>query len=985
MTILDDRPQPRLDSTDRRLDPQQDVRLRNIAAQAAGWPDRAGNSTFQPDGEADRVDVQTWLERAGGQFADRLADHLAGTGRNAEAGLGPVRWVGPEGPAWLDALTCFLLAQPIAEGEPDQSFRRAGEFLIPCITIHPLTADAGAALVDTLVSRLVEATQAVDQSNLPGHRDGWLDTFQAAPGLAYVIGIVCGQWASITSEMFGRLDQDLDLLRRTLWCGTDPGPITEFRGDLGDRHDAGHSVAILTFAAGVSVVYKPKELNHVAAFQTCLEFLGSHLIDLPLKTRRVILRGAYGWEEHVQAQPCHDEGDFRLFYRRLGVLVRLVQLLDGRDMWADNMIAEGEHPMLIDLECLLHPRIRPLPDADLTTAGQQALQNSVAVGSLVMQAWSSPQDLPVLDVSCLSRAGDLRTAEDRPLLPLPPYRPFTAAGPADPWRYGDEVIAGYTAAHHVLADHADDLLGPAGPLNGFRGAWIRYLYRNTWDCYKLISAAVSPAALAGGVAREIRLAELLRRPLRISISRPDLVEMAHSEIDGLRRLDVPMFRSRTDSTFVHSADGQVIGEHFDGTAWDALTTRVHELEQFDLTSHLAMLESCLDAARAGTVRQFPDPQRVPGSALPRHRPIRSGVGKGAILAAATGIGDLLLETRQGSRAEWIGQVWQPITNLRTIQVLSPDLHSGTLGIAVYLAELAALTGDGRHAYASIQALHIGIKLIDEVPDHAVDQRVAGWFRTPGGFVGVGAALHAIARCSRALGDATLGRDVLPRLLVRATALTADDPRVRHDVPAGLAGLLLNLITLRQVSGGSDLLDLSIDAAVATLTRRFGSSSVPSGPASAAIPDGADSTVMALARAAQVRPDLRPNVIGLVAEHSPDLSTNGGRLAALEVARSGTGCWDCRAPFPMPEHEWGTLSSTDLIRTCGIARLHPDGARAAEQMLSEILARRAVSGRWLDDRYAADRVNLGAIDGITAVGMLLLQALSPSVEPLTVLR
>ncbi len=68
--------------------------------------------------------------------------------------------------------------------------------------------------------------------------------------------------------------------------------------------------------------------------------------------------GAYGWVEEVEPRPCRDQRDVETFYYRAGMLVCLIYALEGNDCHQENLIAAGEHPVLIDHETMLQPRIR---------------------------------------------------------------------------------------------------------------------------------------------------------------------------------------------------------------------------------------------------------------------------------------------------------------------------------------------------------------------------------------------------------------------------------------------------------------------------------------------------------------------------------------------------------------------------------------------------------------------------------------------------
>lgn len=1018
--------------------------------------------------------------------------------------------------AFLRAQPVAPDAAALAPGSLAASFRRAAGALLP---VHPAAAPLGALdatasatslavlgvpvapaaleqLTDTLAARLSEAcrlsfcyeVQAATgrpgaddwhhQDGLDASQQGWLARLERLPALAYLVGTVCRNWQRVTVEMFARLAADRDLLRERLWAGAEPGALAAVRADAGDRHAGGRSVALLHFEHGQAVVYKPKDLRHATAYMELVHRLNRHaaehpedgLLDLP--TRQVLLRDdlggdsttasldasgqdAYGWEELVPAGPCADRSGFARYYRRLGMTMRLVQLLEGRDLWADNLLASGEHPHLTDLECLLYPRVQTPP---ALPAGQRGLldllETTVVRTAMAAQPWVASKDRPALDIGCLTRAGGHPETPAADTLPLPPYRPVHDGETADPWQYTEEVVAGYRAAHAALYRLRDELADEAGPLAGFRGIWVRYIWRHTWDGYKILNASTSPLALGDGATRETVLAGALRGAVAAragDAERGDLLEVVLSELDSFRQLDIPFFRSLTTSSSVFATDGREIPGHFQGTGWRRLLGRVAELEAFDLEWHTAVLSGCLDAALGGSERAFPGRPGAPALTAPAPAPALTEPGvaaafrpaaSGELLERAVELGDLLLADRHraASGAGWLGLSWYPLTGLRQVEALGGvDLVSSGTGAALFLAELWHATGEPRYRQAAHETLAAAAAIVDPDAPHGLafarDGRLALGAPVPGGLAGPGALIHALARGGELLGDpdfAARARRLVPAALALAAEPehpTAKQPAPMHDLPLGSAGLLLNLLRLRQARPGPA--DAELDAAIRQLADRAqglladraarGARGEQQDPRYAhptrlldLLPTGPDSLAAALARTLGQSPRLLTDpdaARALLRGHSFTLLRRSGRLAALDAAVSlGTDALDARQlgllACPVGAEQLAALGTRALVATAGEALaaaeaglLHAvpddvtplvrgpfyDGREAASVLVGELLRRRAATGSWYGDRAAADRINLGALDGATAVGLLLLRLLDPATAPLATLR
>lgn len=112
----------------------------------------------------------------------------------------------------------------------------------------------------------------------------------------------------------------------------------------------------MRFASGLRVVYKPRAVGLEAAFHHLVAWWNERAGPLTLFAPRVIDRGAYGWMEFVTHEACADRAAARRYWERAGALLALAGLLDATDLHCGNVIAHGEHPVVVDLETLLHPR-----------------------------------------------------------------------------------------------------------------------------------------------------------------------------------------------------------------------------------------------------------------------------------------------------------------------------------------------------------------------------------------------------------------------------------------------------------------------------------------------------------------------------------------------------------------------------------------------------------------------------------------------------
>ena len=92
-------------------------------------------------------------------------------------------------------------------------------------------------------------------------------------------------------------------------------------------------------------------------FQALLSWLNASSPDLPFRTTQILDCGTYGWMEFITASPCESPQEVERFYQRQGGYLALLYAIEAADFHLENLIAAGEHPVLIDLEAFFHPRV----------------------------------------------------------------------------------------------------------------------------------------------------------------------------------------------------------------------------------------------------------------------------------------------------------------------------------------------------------------------------------------------------------------------------------------------------------------------------------------------------------------------------------------------------------------------------------------------------------------------------------------------------
>jgi type 2 lantibiotic biosynthesis protein LanM len=668
--------------------------------------------------------------------------------------------------------------------------------------------------------------------------DGFVRFVEEYALLGRLLVTTVRQWVATVEEFAARLAADRPSLRRRLGEG-DLGPVESVEA-AGDRHEDGRAVLAVTFASGVRVAYKPRSLDVEAAFYDLLDWLAERT-DLPAIERPAVLaRDEYGWLEWVRADSCPDRAAVERYYRRAGALLGVLYALRFTDGHLENLVAAGEHPVVVDVETLAHPAFS---DGRLPHDDTPALRESVLRTGLL------PVDRPDSDLADLSGFGsdELRaegerrefTAVNTDLMDMESVEDEVETFENLPRVDGetvpaaecfDELRAGLRAAHEALADERTALLADDGPLAAFDDAEVRVIYRATRTYGTILSSLTTPEYLRTGLKAGCKLEALARPQATETVDAPWSVH--DHERRAVERLDVPRLTMPTTGTTLRGPARPV--EKFASLSPRAAVER--RLRALDATDRreqcryveLAFGESASDADadhadRSDTNRtnvndaDYSDTDRInvndddyPGETGTRpteesdplsddaaERVARRAFERVSAAAVEDGEPAWCVPSSHGSRGV-------------LVRWIDDSLYRGRLGVATFAAGVAA-TADGAIADdAAALAADAAAGVRDAVAaDGAPDDL---------GVTGVGGLVYGFC-----VLDDLLDGDYLAD--ARRVAATVTDDRVaatdRYGVMDGLAGATLGLAALAERTGDEELLDRAATCGDRLLAERSG--------------------------------------------------------------------------------------------------------------------------------------------------------------------
>lgn len=562
------------------------------------------------------------------------------------------------------------------------------------------------------------------------------------------------------------------------------GELRSLRLGAGDPHRGGHTVSRLEFEGAV-LMYKPRPLEVDAALDTVL----ATLLPQPerIRTARTLARDGYGWSAFIEHRYCADDDETEIFYANLGRWLAVMRLIGGTDLHAENIVAHGPIPVVVDAETMLASPAPPTHAGTAADVASQILHHAVLrTGILPMRV----DLLSGIDVSAVGRLAGEQPALTAPIITgggtdsarlaygearIAEVRNHPNPDPV-PERFWEHIVSGFlelSTRMRTLDDSGrlDSLLDP------FLGCEVRRVVRSTQVYGDIRRMLWHPAALHDEPTAIEHARAALRRHARGNPIAPGDDTTINAEIAELLIGDTPVFTAHIDEP--------------------QLTAALDNWRAVDLELEARLIRFSL----AGVYRDG-FPRGTTTSAKPA---ITTDASSRKLAADAV---RTLRDTAIHGAADsvtWIGPVigekgW-------TVRALGPDLHSGLPGVALCLAGYVNEVAAGRadHVDGISELLPGTLSALRAAEDQRRSHRI-------GALVGLAGQVWTWTTLSRLLDDRALLDRAVARAVLLGKGLHADSAQWSANWSSGLAGTITPLLGLVDATGDDRWLDLAATGA-----------------------------------------------------------------------------------------------------------------------------------------------------------------------------
>ncbi len=437
-------------------------------------------------------------------------------------------------------------------------------------------------------------------------KDNFLGIFGNYPVLARLIATEMMYQLKFLSDFLLRWHRDKEEILSHFQQSVDDS-ITDLEFTLSDAHNEGQSVIILTLSHGFKLVYKPRCVKITAAYNQFCKWVNTSLSP-QIKVVDLIAKDNYGWIEFIPHRSCQNESEIRAYYERAGILLGITYFLESTDYHAENLIANGAHPVLIDHETIIQPYF------DLRNSSNKCINQveGVALDS-VLRSFLLPFKNRVLDLrnNCgfgtvkekdlfIIEKGYKNTNTDRMKQSTKYVKycfsknlPKLNGEVKRMGNYQEELVGGFKKVHRMIRENQSLLLSASGPLRFFQSFPIRLIFRSTHVYTSILERLLIPKYLKNANSYG-QCIELLAKAFVVDGKKPIFWDLLREERIGLLKRDVPCFSFQSNSRKIYW-DGQdgSIGKFLGLDCLTSIKRKISRVDEEDLKQQIAIIRKVI--------------------------------------------------------------------------------------------------------------------------------------------------------------------------------------------------------------------------------------------------------------------------------------------------------------------------------------------------------------------------------------------------------
>jgi lantibiotic modifying enzyme len=606
------------------------------------------------------------------------------------------------------------------------------------------------------------------------------------PGLEEILQRVSSDCDIYLDEMEARIEKNRADISRVFFHCEDFGQVTGLSCENADLHRHGRCTAIVQTEKG-PFLYRPRDVRFDVFYEKTVRNFFSEFTRAPL----CISRDGYGFSEFIPAVPIENESGIAHYFYNFGALAALIRALSGSDIHAENILAAGTFPVLVDLETILRPEARllcrsSLPAAEESFAGFYS--RSLGLSGILPGFGEKNIINPLIGT-------DSRTHST----------PFIGTKSYPVYGYEEDFLRGLRAGYLRCLEIKEDLLAGVRALADVPD---RVLIRSTAVYFKLLEMRLSPDVLRSGTGGAKLKQELEK--VFISYQRDDLLPVADCERKSLMENDIPIFHAPGGSRDLFCGGVLICRDFFRKSALENAEAALLSMNEDELRFETELFREAFLRSGKPKIQENAQPdvsQNISANSSGSISPDFSGsISPDLLLREAE---EALLRLRRHAVTSPAGDIsWLAADPDSSLRPMDCGLMNGFMGVGIFASAMLAAENETVNAAAEDEIMHPDAK---NKTVHAAAEEILGSvfrqyremtasFSEDGSVIpapclsigfdrGAAGILLSLMMMGKTDEAVSFARNFLPRLDYGSPAKTDSNFSPKNDLIGGAAGLL----------------------------------------------------------------------------------------------------------------------------------------------------------------------------------------------------
>lgn len=505
-------------------------------------------------------------------------------------------------------------------------------------------------------------------------------------------------------EIINNYEMKVKEIESALNNGNSLGKIKFIEMGIGDTHKNGRSVVKVVFENG-ELIYKPRNIEIESSFNKFISIINDKHIPhfLDLKTVKHIGFENHGWFNLIYQKECQTIEEVESYYFRIGELLAIFYILGTTDLHSENIIAQGQYPIVIDLETLFSVGFvdEDLINENITNYIANKISKSVRSAAILPMNIRNKKLNTKADLSGLSmcdkqlspfKSQFLIDADKDTISVVSDFFVMDANNNSvkldgnimHSSEYLEFIISGFKTVYDYICRHKSEIINNVCDI--FGNSEYRVLMRDTMTYSQLLTSSYHPDLLQSNFDRKIYFNRLYLNTSK------DFYDVVQSEYFEMLKGDIPLFNARTTSKGFYSTNFECGKEIVVDIALEKVESIINEMGEKDYLFQERIINySYSDVYRNSIFKTNFCFDEYSEDNLKKDEVLL----KIEKLAEIIIDNSILIDNKSNRERSWLGYI-EVEKNFRQMSPVGINLYDGNTGIALFFAALYNITNNEKY-------------------------------------------------------------------------------------------------------------------------------------------------------------------------------------------------------------------------------------------------------------------------------------------------